>query len=395
MYESEDEETEYSFVHPYDDKRCHVRRRSVLERLANNLNDTLNYGHAVGLHASAQLQKLIEEDYESDSSNERITKSKTLNLLIDKSSVCAGGCATNLTNLKVVADEIIESDPCGALVPNRNRDEAYHREERQLKVPIVVHKKASEARVHGGFLRDDITVTSDELYSSDEDSYSSDGSESSYDTESSDESERRSYTREAKLRRKQQFLRRRAMERAAADESDSDEEEREYNTNGSLKYGDKFIYHHAQEVRPKLVESASDTTPLMVNKDDDTTASDCDKTDSSSQDSPAAGESAVSEAAVVDYKHSVLRQLTWEARKATIVITKDQAHDFLATSHIGPILTKLTCPVLAKVLQMGDVIIRLNGEDVSTLDGQFVAELLKRMEGKSIQVTYLRKTMQV
>jgi C-terminal processing protease CtpA/Prc len=46
-------------------------------------------------------------------------------------------------------------------------------------------------------------------------------------------------------------------------------------------------------------------------------------------------------------------------------------------------------------LQLGDVIIRLNGEDVSTLEGEFVSELLMRFEGRSIRVTYLRKTMLV
>lgn len=90
-----------------------------------------------------------------------------------------------------------------------------------------------------------------------------------------------------------------------------------------------------------------------------------------------------------------MKQLNWKSEDATVVIG-DLPLDFLTSSHIGPVMTKLTRSTLDEVLQLGDVIIRINGElDCSTLDAQFVAEILVKCKGKSIRLTYLRKTMTV
>jgi C-terminal processing protease CtpA/Prc len=78
-----------------------------------------------------------------------------------------------------------------------------------------------------------------------------------------------------------------------------------------------------------------------------------------------------------------------------IVVSGDQVRDFLTSSHIGPVITRLECSPFSEVFQLGDVIIRVNGMDVSTMEGEFVSEMLMKSEGKSIRVTYLRKAMLV
>jgi S1-C subfamily serine protease len=98
---------------------------------------------------------------------------------------------------------------------------------------------------------------------------------------------------------------------------------------------------------------------------------------------------------VTDSKPIHLKPLKWESKEAIIRVSNDQASDFLTSSHIGPVITKLNCSTLSEVLQLGDVIIRLNGEDVSSFEGEFVSELLTKLEGRNIRVTYLRKTMLV
>eukprot|EP00956_Cyclotella_meneghiniana_P037847 scaffold145394_cov40-Cyclotella_meneghiniana.AAC.1 len=45
MFDDE-EESEYSFVHPYGDKRVNIKRNGVLDRLSNNLKDVTHFGQA-------------------------------------------------------------------------------------------------------------------------------------------------------------------------------------------------------------------------------------------------------------------------------------------------------------------------------------------------------------
>jgi hypothetical protein len=383
MYDDsgDEDESEYSFVHPYGDKKCRVKHRSMLDRLATNLHDAKLFGHAIRLHAEHSVLKLLEEDYESDSSNERISKSKTINFMYDQ----ATGCAATLHN---VAGELSDINLCagaaassGAVSYDNNKEH-----QRKGKVPspikVVRGKKASEVEIWSGDLKDSLTDTSGEFYSSDDDTSFS-GSESSYSSdESSYDSERRSYTN-AKLRRmKQKFLQRRALERAAA-ESDSETDDGEHDGTLHRKKSNLKKIHakpsksntlHTREMRPRGDVEVTTVSPEI---------------------SPGATSTEPDVIDVSDGKPITLKQLQWESKEATILVSNDQAPDFLASSHIGPVITKLNRSTLSDVLQLGDVIIRLNGEDVSTLEGEFVSELLMKFEGRSIRVTYLRKTMLV
>jgi hypothetical protein len=155
---------------------------------------------------------------------------------------------------------------------------------------------------------------------------------------------------------------------------------------------------HSQEMRPKRegdakgkMKTFSGNLAVIVDSNAGS-GTNSDTVNCSSDDSPISTDRFL---AITNDRHFVLRQLSWESNEVTVAVPRDLANDFLTSSHIGPVITKLTCPVLAQVLQLGDVIIRLNGEDVSTLEGQIVSELLLKMGGKNIRLTFLRKTMQV
>ena len=70
--------------------------------------------------------------------------------------------------------------------------------------------------------------------------------------------------------------------------------------------------------------------------------------------------------------------------------------NFLESSHLGPKVTSTqwerTDP--SSSLQIGDVIIRLNGEDVSNLEAETVSQMMIRMDDCRI-VTYLRKNVEL
>ena len=391
MYDGsgDEDESEYSFVHPYGEKRCHIRRTTMIDRIATNLKDVQHFGNAVRQHVDRKINQLIEEDYESDSSKEGISKSRTINFMFDKATGCAA-------NLRSVAGEIGEVNPCGGVVAASGDDSQSEHDRRprnnvKSKIPSpvkIVHKKASKAVIHNGFLTDDITDSDAEFYS-DEDSLSGSGSswassdESSY--ESSYESMRRATFKAELQRKKQQFIRRRALERAAA-ESDSEDEESmdERVCHPMIDNNASQSFLHLKESRPKYYKSASfsDSHPESFGSIDAVEVN--------------TGTSNLNGSDDIGINNSpTLKQLNWKSEDATVVIG-DLPLDFLTSSHIGPVMTKLTRSTLDEVLQLGDVIIRINGElDCSTLDAQFVAEILVKCKGKSIRLTYLRKTMTV
>jgi hypothetical protein len=372
---SDENESEYSFVHPYGDKRCNIKSHTILDRLATNLKDVQHFGHAVRIHIDHTIKQIIEEDYVSDSSNDGISKSKTINSMFDKATGCA-------ENLRYVAGEIGDCGVALATNEENSYDDRKLRRRQKIPSPIKVpyEKKVSDARVHDGFLTDDFT-DSDEYYS-DEDSSSGSESSSSYSSSSDEDTKR--HLSHAKLRRKkQQFLQRRALERAAAESDDSDEEE-SFDSNNrapSQAKGRSYLtIHHSQEMRPK----------------NDSGASKCSLAPSDSELEAETSTNTASDGIYPPNDTSAcLRRLQWESKDAMIVVSGDQVRDFLTSSHIGPVITRLECSPFSEVFQLGDVIIRVNGMDVSTMEGEFVSEMLMKSEGKSIRVTYLRKAMLV
>ena len=65
---------------------------------------------------------------------------------------------------------------------------------------------------------------------------------------------------------------------------------------------------------------------------------------------------------------------------------------FLTSSHLGPSVSRVPFE-MGNALQMGDIILRLNGEDVSSAEVGVVGNALKSMSGKRVHVSFLRKRM--
>ena len=369
MFDDE-EESEYSFVHPYGDKRVNIKRNGVLDRLSNNLKDVTHFGQAVRLHLDQEVKKritrAIEEDYESDSSNERISKSKTINYIIDKATVCAG-------NIRTVAGEINEINPCGdgALLAAGGDSYDDSKPQQRQKTTTVRKKKASEAGTHDGIILGYLSDSDEESFQGSESTWSYSSSSISSSSYSSYESNPRSYT--SKLRpKKQQFIQRHGAEKSGNKSRVTDK-----------SFGDGIQQLHTQEMRPSLLVSNPKHQSFVPERN---------ATDGAAPEtSPTTVDSNV-----IDVSNGLpitLNQLSWESKETTIVMGSDQARDFLTTSHIGPVLTKITSSL--ENLQLGDVIVRFNGEDVSTLEGEILSDLLIRCKGKRIRITYLRKTMLV
>jgi len=90
-------------------------------------------------------------------------------------------------------------------------------------------------------------------------------------------------------------------------------------------------------------------------------------------------------------------QLKWQSMDKLIPHlspSPDPSYIFLTTSHLGPTVTRTPWKSMDEVgLQLSDVIIRLSGKDVRSLEAKAVCEMINDMTGESVRVTFLRKNM--
>lgn len=80
----------------------------------------------------------------------------------------------------------------------------------------------------------------------------------------------------------------------------------------------------------------------------------------------------------------------WQSKVDSVVMPLGDSI-FLTTSHLGPSVSCIPFDEKDSALQIGDVILRLNGEDVSRKEGSIVTSIFKSMSGKKVQVSFLRK----
>ena len=92
-----------------------------------------------------------------------------------------------------------------------------------------------------------------------------------------------------------------------------------------------------------------------------------------------------------NYKESQ-RQLKWKSMM-TVVQHSCLVDVSLVSSHIGPVISGIQQLDDAAGLQLGDIIIRLDTEDISHLDALSATGVIDRMTGESICVSFLRKNM--
>ncbi|KAL7525370.1 hypothetical protein ACHAXR_000977, partial [Thalassiosira sp. AJA248-18] len=232
----------------------------LLDKISSNATELQCYGQRLALQANYAIQTFVASDSEesdghgSDDSR-RARRKRAMRLLLDQ----AGRCAASL---RTVADEVPEAcmsaNPCLALI--RDGDEYSSSDDERPRRRTRKKKKASEARPHDGSLSEDISVTSD-AYSTAFSSIASDGSSS----ESSVDSAKNA--RLAKLRRRRkQFLRRRAMEHAAGNETEDEEEESLHYGGPSLGLKKKHWNVPSQELR-NINDSLEVDYPMNKKKD--------------------------------------------------------------------------------------------------------------------------------
>ena len=85
------------------------------------------------------------------------------------------------------------------------------------------------------------------------------------------------------------------------------------------------------------------------------------------------------------------RNNKWQSKVALVDIPVGDSL-FLKSSHLGPSVSRVPLE-MGCALQMGDIILRVDGEDVSSLEGSVVENVLKSMRGKRVHVSFLRKRM--
>ena len=77
----------------------------------------------------------------------------------------------------------------------------------------------------------------------------------------------------------------------------------------------------------------------------------------------------------------------WQSKSALVEIPFADCI-FFTSSHLGPSISRV--PPDVRDLQMGDIILRLNGEEVSQ---ETISEMFKLCSGKKVKVAFLRKRM--
>ena len=318
-----------------------------------------------------------------------------------------GHCAATLHH---VANEI--PNPCLELVV-RSDDESsddessYIGKRRTRKTKKKKKKKRSEAKAHSGILSDGISVTTDEKTE-----YSSSDDDSLTFVDDSKE-QRRVATLQ---RRRAQFLRQRAIERTAEMDEDDEEEEAQYGRpklTGGFKLTKKSAFP-SQELRVQELRCDDDLekvdissltdirdlrdpsdksfdstkaawSPELFEKDPFSSALDADTT---AEDSLLLNSSNELELEILKPSPK------WSSFSAEFPKLGDStSHNLvLKESHLGATLANT--PTTQSGLQLGDVIIRLNGQDVSTLDTSTVSDMINEMRD-SRRITYLRKNVEL
>lgn len=89
------------------------------------------------------------------------------------------------------------------------------------------------------------------------------------------------------------------------------------------------------------------------------------------------------------------RQQKWHSVDKEIVnlLSTDTSDDFLDTHHLGPVVREPCRSLVESGIQRGDVIIRLNGTDVRSLEAKAVSGIIRGLAGERVCVTFLRKNM--
>ncbi|KAL9182001.1 hypothetical protein ACHAXT_012344 [Thalassiosira profunda] len=367
-----DSDSEISFS---GGRKAGVMRLSFRDKIVNNAFELQELGLKL---ADRAIDTMFPSDAEdSDDGNDiadlsRIgrARKRATKLILDE----AGRCAASLQ--KVADDVPAAYNPCLGLCRGEDDFSSSAEKRRPRRRKARRKKKVSEAKPHNGSLSDSISVSSD--------AYSTPSYDNGSESESTTESVKNARLSQLR-RRRQQFLRRRALERAAGADTDDEDE-------ASVRFGGPGLGLEreipSQELRKPVLRSAFvDSTkepqkaaavPELVNtSNEESTLSTTNEEDSPKGLSRAEG------AVEWQYIERVVPELS-----------SNLGISFLGNHHLGSVVVRAPNESLRDAgLQLGDVIIRLNQRDVSGMDAAVVSDAIEGMAGECASITFLRKMM--
>lgn len=378
-----------SFIFPPSErKKARARgggsRITFLDEISRNASGIQRFGQSMAVHANHTLQRLVapeNEDgeidgYDSDEDSQRLWRKSKLDLLVVKALDKADMYASALCNQGCIGNGFIygdsDDDSWSSFEEVMSRRERRSRSRSRTKKSRRTKKPASTAVPYvDGNLSDSLSITSEDV------SYTFEDKKSPTKVLTSPKQgvaiapcAKASLIRQ----RREEFLRRKdsggdtiAVSRARVVKRHQ------------MK---KPHYVPSQELRAKYFGSNRgepvEEGPNLTSQEDDALYGESipDLVDSSSNDDSV-------EKASSNYK--------WQSKAAVVNIPIGDSI-FLTSSHLGPSVSRVPIE-MGNALQMGDIILRLDGEDVSSATGSVVENALKSMSGKRVHVSFLRKRM--
>ena len=376
-----------SFIFPPSDrKKARARgggskRITFLDEISRNASGIQSFGQSMAVHANHTLQRLVAPEthdgkidgYDSDDDSQRLRRKSKLDLLMMKALDKADMYATALCNQGCIGtlcgeDEYSDDDSWSSFEEVKSRRERRSRTKKSKRMK----KPASSAVPYGdGNLSDSLSITSDDV------SYTFEDEKSPTKVLSSPKKgEAIVPCAKASLirQRREEFFRRKDLAGNTIAASRARVVKRHQI--------EKPHYVPSQELRAK--HFGSNRGELVGDKPNLTSQEDGvlygesipDLVDSSSNDDSV-------EKASSNYK--------WQSKAALVKIPIGDSL-FLTSSHLGPTVSRVPFE-MENGLQMGDIILRLDGEDVSSAEGSVVENALKSLSGKRVHVSFLRKRM--
>lgn len=359
---------------------------SFLDEMSWNATGLHNLGHSVAVHANRTLQTLVtgetdwEERSDSDDSQLRWRSSIKLDRIMGRALDRADGYATALCNVVdhvpygcngfiCGEDDSYSYDSWSSVEDSpRPRRERRERRSRKKKSKAKNKKPVSSAvpYAYDGNLSDSLSVTScDHTYDGrneeevsplpTEDLSSSSKKVTAEGTSSSKKMVKVApCTKASTLRqRREEFMRRK-------------------DSKGDAGFAIQRKYVPSQKLRAKYFGSAHHR-PIQQNDDGD--------------NDELFGESIPDlESSSNDDSAEKPPKSKWQSKSALVEIPVADCI-FFTPSHLGPSISRVP-PDVVRDLQMGDIILRLNGEEVSH---ERISEMFKLCSGKKVKVSYLRK----
>ncbi len=378
-----------SFIFPPSErKKARARgggskRITFLDEISRNASGIQRFGQSMAVHANHTLQRLVAPEtedgeidgYDSDEDSQRIWRKSKLDLLMVKaldkadmyaSALCNQGCIGT-----IYGEEYSDDDSWSSF------EEVKSRRERRIRCRTKKSRKtkkpASSAVPYGdGNLSDSLSITSDDV------SYTFEDKSPTKVLPPPKKGAAIAPCAKASLirQRREEFLRRK-------DSGGGDTIPVSRARVVKRPQIKKPHYVPSQELRAKYFgsnrgEVQVQERPNLTSQEDDVLYGESipDLVDSSSND---------------DSVEKVSSNYKWQSKAAVINIPIGDSI-FLTSSHLGPSVSRVPFE-MGNALQMGDIILRLDGEDVSRVEGSVVQNALASMRGKRVLVSFLRKRM--